>query len=228
MIEKTREKEKAIRLRRDGKTYSQILSVVPVAKSTLTLWLHDVGMAKYQRQKITDARIAGQKRGALAMRTKRLARQEDIFGLASKEIGTLSKRELFLIGTALYWAEGSKQKEHNVSQQLVFANSDANMVQCFLNWLMIIGVSKKDVYFELYAHDGDTIDRMALFWSKKVQVPPSVLKEKVYFKKGNPKTLRKNVGENYFGLIRVRVKNSTDLNRKVHGWVQGILKNWTI
>ena len=228
MIKKEEEKRKAITMRKQGKTYSEILAVIPVAKSTLTLWLHDVGMAKYQQQKITDARVAAQKKGALARRTQRITKQTDIIGLAAKEIGALSKRELFLIGTALYWAEGSKQKEHNVSQQLVFANSDANMVQCFLNWLEIISVSKDDIYFELYAHVGDNIDRIAQFWSKKVGVSALVLKQRLYLKKGNPKTLRKNVGEQYVGLIRVRVKRSADLNRKVQGWVQGILKNWTI
>jgi hypothetical protein len=228
MIKKEEEKRKAIAMRKRGKTYSEILSVVHVAKSTLTLWLHDVGMAKYQQQRLTQAKIDGQKKGALARRTQRITRQADIIGLASKEIGTLSKRELFLIGTALYWAEGSKQKEHNVSQQLVFANSDANMVQCFLNWLEIISVSKDDIYFELYAHKGDDIDRIAQFWSNKVYVSVSVLKQRLYLKKGNPKTPRKNVGEQYVGLIRVRVKKSADLNRKVQGWVQGILKNWTI
>ncbi len=38
------EKEKAIALRKQGKTYSEILAKIPVAKSTLSLWLHDVGL----------------------------------------------------------------------------------------------------------------------------------------------------------------------------------------
>mgnify|MGYP000140241659 CR=1 FL=1 len=50
---KSLEKEKAITMRKEGKTYSQILAVVPVAKSTLSLWLQDVGRIQRLRpQKI--------------------------------------------------------------------------------------------------------------------------------------------------------------------------------
>ena len=53
MIEKREEKEKAIKLRKQGKTYSEILSVVPVAKSTLAIWLQSVSLGKKQKQRIT-------------------------------------------------------------------------------------------------------------------------------------------------------------------------------
>ena len=50
---KQSEKAKAIAFRKEGKTYSEILKKVPVAKSTLSLWLRDVGLSKTQKQKIT-------------------------------------------------------------------------------------------------------------------------------------------------------------------------------
>lgn len=53
MIEKTLEKLKAIKLRREGLSYREILRYVPVAKSTLSLWLRDVGLAKRQTQRLT-------------------------------------------------------------------------------------------------------------------------------------------------------------------------------
>ena len=46
MVEKKKEKAKAIRLRRKGKSYNEILEKVPVAKSTLSRWLRDVSLAK--------------------------------------------------------------------------------------------------------------------------------------------------------------------------------------
>ena len=59
LVRKREEKEKAINLRKEGKTYSEILSVVPVAKSTLSLWLHSTKLAKKQKQRITEKRLAG-------------------------------------------------------------------------------------------------------------------------------------------------------------------------
>jgi len=49
MIFKFKEKEKAIKLRKRGFSYSEILREIPVAKSTLSLWLRSVGLAKKQR-----------------------------------------------------------------------------------------------------------------------------------------------------------------------------------
>ena len=50
MLAKIEEKQKAIALRKRGYSYSEILAEVPVAKSTLSLWLRSVGLAKKQKQ----------------------------------------------------------------------------------------------------------------------------------------------------------------------------------
>ncbi|MDD3728951.1 MAG: hypothetical protein PHH50_01355 [Candidatus Pacebacteria bacterium] len=54
MTQKIKEKEKAIKLRKKGLSYNDILKEIPVAKSTLSLWLRDVGLSKRQRQKLTE------------------------------------------------------------------------------------------------------------------------------------------------------------------------------
>ncbi len=225
MIIKSIEKEKAISLRREGKTYSEIMKVVPVAKSTISLWLREVGLSVPQQHVLTAKKIAASKRGGLAKRKQRIDRTSTIFEEAKAEIGTLSKRELFLIGVALYWAEGSKQKEHNVSEPLVFGNSDPNMIECFLRWLNLVGVQDLDVCYELYIHKSGNVERAKQFWVKIIKQPISIFDKRVYFKKGNPKTKRKNSGEKYIGLLRIKVKRSTDLNRKILGWTHGIIKN---
>ncbi len=225
MITKSIEKTKAIALRREGKTYSEIMKVVPVAKSTISLWLREVGLSVPQQHVLTAKKIAASKRGGLAKRKQRIDRTSTIFEEAKAEIGTLSKRELFLIGVALYWAEGSKQKEHNVSEPLVFGNSDPNMIECFLRWLNLVGVQDLDVCYELYIHKSGNVERAKQFWVKIIKQPVWIFDKRVYFKKGNPKTKRKNSGEKYIGLLRVKVKRSTDLNRKILGWTHGIIKN---
>jgi hypothetical protein len=226
MIEKSIEKQRAIALRKQGKTYSEILKVVPVVKSTISLWFKEVSLSNGQKQTLTAKKLASAKRGGLAKKKHRIAKSNFIIDAAKNEIGNISDRELFLIGTALYWAEGSKQKEHNISQPLSFGNSDPYMIQCFLRWLDILNVPKEEIVFELYIHTSGNVQKSLRFWSKIVSISPSVLSERVYFKKGNPKTIRRNVGEKYNGLLRLSVKKSTDLNRKVSGWTQGIIKNY--
>jgi len=60
---KADEQKRAIGFRKKGLTYNEILKRVPVAKSTLSLWLREVGLAKRQRQRLTEKRKAAQLRG---------------------------------------------------------------------------------------------------------------------------------------------------------------------
>lgn len=219
-------KEKAILLRRDGKSYSEILKTIPVAKSTLALWLRDVGLSVPQKQRLTEKRLAAVKRGGEAKRNQRLEKTQQIESAAIDEIGNISQRELFLIGTVLYWAEGSKQKIHNPSERVIFSNSDVLMIHVFLKWLKAIGIPDDDILFSLYLH-GTAIHRVKEIqehWSKSLKLRINKF-EKVYFKKGSSKSFRKNTGNGYYGQARVSVARSTNLNRRINGWVLGITKN---
>jgi hypothetical protein len=147
-------KIRAIELRRQGNTYSEILRVIPVAKSTLSLWFHDVGLAEHQKQRITEKRVEGQKRASVARRTQRIRKQEEIWSVAEREIGNISKRDLWLIGIALYWAEGTKEKEWRPGSMLAFSNSDPRMIRVFLAWLREFGdISLGQIKFEIYVHE---------------------------------------------------------------------------
>ena len=54
---KTLLKERAIKLRREGLSYSEILQKIPVAKSTLSLWLRSIGLSKKQVQRLTEKKL---------------------------------------------------------------------------------------------------------------------------------------------------------------------------
>lgn len=219
-------KEEAIRLRRNGKSYMEILKDIPVAKSTLGLWLNDVELSKPQKQRLTEKRLRAAKRGGEAKRNQRLRKTRQIEDNALNEIGEITPRELFLIGTVLYWAEGSKQKPHNPSERVNFSNSDVSMIQMFLKWLNAIGISSKEIMFSVYLHETarHRVTEIQKYWSKSLKLRINKF-EKIYFKKGSTKSYRKNIGEGYYGQVRVSVLKSTDLNRQISGWIQGIVKN---
>jgi len=226
MIIKTQEKKKAISLRMQGKTYSEILSIVPVAKSTLSIWLQSVDLSKKQKQRITKERLAGSKKGGNVKRKQRIEKQNLIFSKAKSEILNLSRKDLFLIGVILYWAEGSKEKEYHPGSPLRFANSDYNMIKLFLYWLEEVGVSKKRISFDIYLHDNNKyrIQEVIKYWSNHTCFPEESFR--VYFKKNVIKTKRRNISpDTYFGVARIYVKESSDLVRKINGWVNGIVEN---
>lgn len=218
------EKEKAIKLRKEGKTYSEILAEIPVAKSTLSEWLKSVQLAKPQKQRLTKKRKESALRGAQARHDTRISEVKALEYSGLAEIGKISDRELWFIGIALYWAEGSKQYDHSPSTAVTFNNSDSRMVAVFLRWLEQIEVPASSIGFELYVHENrkSEVPEFKRWWVKELGISSSKL-DRVYFKKGNPKTKRRNIGDSYHGLIRIRVKSSTALNRRISGWVHGIV-----
>lgn len=219
MFAKEKEKQAAIKLRKQGLSYTEILQKVSVSKSTLSVWLRDVGLAERQRQRFTEKRKLAQVKAREAWRSMRVTKEMAIVEAARKEIRAISQRELWLIGTVLYWAEGTKQREHTVSQKVSFNNSDPRMVLLFNRWMQEICLREKpDLTYSIYIHQTADKVKARVFWEHLLQAKI----DKMYFKSHNPKINRKNTQADYFGLLRIDVKRSTDLNRKIKGWIEGI------
>lgn len=226
MMKKAKEKKEAIRLRKKGSTYAEILSVIPVAKSTLSLWLREVGLAKKQKQRITEIKIAAAKRGGEAKKKQRIDRYDQIVESVKNDVQYLSQRELFLIGVALYWAEGAKEKEYRPGSGFQFGNMDPGMIKLMIAWLLrVCKIEKSVLVFELYLHKDhmQRVKAVQSYWSKVLDVPVGYL-SRIYMKRvKNASTNRKNIGEGYYGLLRIRVPQSSELVRKIHGWSQSIM-----
>ncbi len=225
-MSKPSQKENAISLRTQGKSYSEILKEVPVAKSTLSLWLRSVGLSKPQQQNITEKRLDAARRGGAAKKKQRLENTERIFEECRKEIGIISKRDLFILGIALYWAEGSKEKTYHIGSGVSFTNMDPKMLKMFLVWLKEMGVSIDEMVFEIYLHETrkDIFVDAQAYWSKQLQIPLERLGT-LYLKKGAIKTNRHNIDDEYYGIIRVRVRKSSELYRRITGWSDAIHKS---
>lgn len=224
---KLKEKQKAVELRKEGLSYSEILKEISVAKSTLSLWLREVGLSNRQKQRLTQKKLAAIKRAGEKSHKLRMERWNDIKKKASQEVGSLSNREGWLLGVALYWAEGAKEKEIGSATNIKFSNSDELMILFFREWLnKFLKVSYDQMLFELYIHETADWELARKFWASKLQVWPQ--KIRVYFKKNKIRTKRKNVGDKYHGLIRICVNGSSSLVRKISGWTDGICKNYKI
>lgn len=219
-------KNKAERLRKRGLSYSQICDLVPVSKSTLSLWLRDINLSKKQRIMLNERMMKARLRGAAVKKKKRQDLERKIREEAIKKVGVIDKGNLFLVGVALYWAEGSKVSRGCVGQRVAFSNSDWRMMKVFLEWLKIcLEVSKEDIIYEIYIHE-KYFDKQHLIvgkWSRCLKIDECLL-QKIYYKKHNIK--KKYTDSDYFGLMRVKVLRSVNLQRKIMGWAEGIFLNY--
>ena len=222
---KVSEKALAIKLRKQGHSYNEILKSVLVAKSTLSLWLRDVGLSKKQAQLFSEKKHQAQLRGGAARHTDRLERSAAVIGQAKNSIGSLSDRERLLIGAALYWAEGAKEKTYRPSVRLEFANSDPDMIRFYVKWLReVVLVADDDIGLVLHIHKNriKDLDTFTQFWLDVTKLKATNCAKPV-IKQHNPKTTRKNVTDTYRGLVAIRVRRSIMLNRRVAGWIRGII-----
>ena len=109
------DKQLAIELRLKGKTYNEINETLGVAKSTLSGWLRNVKLSKKIESELLNKKqrswrktiIVFNKKRAEKIRAKSKTDQEKW----SQEIKNLTEKELKLVGTALYWAEGYKKNK---------------------------------------------------------------------------------------------------------------------
>ncbi|MYT30941.1 MULTISPECIES: hypothetical protein [unclassified Streptomyces] len=211
-------REQARALRRAGRTYDEIVAELGVSKSSVSLWVRDLPKPTKSPEamhQMREARWAPYREA----RDRQIAETK---AAAKKEIGTLTDRELFLVGVGLYWAEGGKSKPYDRREKVVFVNSDPGMIQVYLAWLRLLGVEDWQLRFTVMIHESADVAAAERYWADLVGVEVTTL-GKTTLKKHNPKTVRKNVGEGYHGCLTVRVLQCTELYRRIEGWWYGIV-----
>ncbi|MFF4353195.1 hypothetical protein [Streptomyces sp. NPDC001530] len=213
-------RDRARELRLQGWTYDQIQVELGCSKSSISLWVRD--LPKPERRDPTEqAKLAARKRWEheLAVRDKERKQTKEA---ATREIGTMTDRDLFVAGVALYWAEGAKDKPYDRRETVNFVNSDPGVIQLYLAWLTLLGVEPERLQYRVMIHITADIEGAKRYWADLVGVNVSVF-QKTTIKKHNPKTVRKNVGENYRGCLVIRVSRGAELYRRIEGWWTGMV-----
>jgi len=134
-----------------------------------------------------------------------------------KEVGKLSKRDKFIAGIAMYFAEGDKG-DGSVS----FSNTDPAAIKFMTNWFeQFCRVSQGKFRAYLYIHDNLNEKKAKKFWSDLTKIPLGQFR-KSYIVKNNPNRLRKI--RHIYGVLKITV-SSVSLHRRIMGWISGIFKN---
>jgi len=179
------EKIHVLSLRKEGKSYSQIKSVVKVSKSTLSNWLRDYPLSKERirsLQALSEKRIENFRKTMLRKREMRLS---EVYNKEKKKLLPLSKRELFLAGLFLYWGEGTKANKG----ELVISNTDPKVITFSLHWFIkILKVPKKKIKILVHLYKDMNIEKELQFWSELTKIPLSQFR-KPYIKKTHSKSV---------------------------------------
>ena len=107
------DKDTAIKLRKQGKSYNEISQQINIPKGTLSYWFNNEKFSSSIKQKLikktsqiwADNITNYNKNRAKKIQEYHLGNQNRI----ANDIKKLSSYELKVLGTALYWAEGGKE-----------------------------------------------------------------------------------------------------------------------
>ena len=205
-------------LRGQGMDYEEIVAALGVAKSSVSLWVRDLPIpARLSYAECRQRSAEGMRRYWAAERPARRARRTAVREAAAAQVGELTDREILIAGAIAYWCEGAKSKPYRRSDRVMFINSDPALIRFLLRFLDATGTARTDLSFRIYIHESADVKAAQRFWLEITGAPPGSFRTPT-LKRHNPTTIRKNVGEDYHGCLRIDVHRSADLYRKIEGW----------
>ncbi|MBX7552345.1 hypothetical protein ABZX95_18075 [Streptomyces sp. NPDC004232] len=211
---------KARELRLQGWTYDQIEAELGCSRSSVSLWVRD--LPKPEPRYTPEEQRALMQEGLARRRAAEDEKRKETKRAAREDVERLSDRELFLVGVALYWAEGSKSKPYDRRERAIFVNSDPGVIQTYLAWLDLLEVDRERLSFRLLIHESADVAGAHRFWAAVADIDTSVF-AKPTLKKHNPKTVRKNTGDDYHGCLVIGVARSAHLYNRIEGWWAAIV-----
>jgi transcriptional regulator with XRE-family HTH domain len=210
-------------LRAQGLSYKQIADQLGVSKSSVSLWVRDLPRPPHLSIEESRKRsLAALSRYWQQEYASRREFREEFRAVAAREIGELTERETLIAGAVAYWCEGAKTKPYRQTGALVsFINSDPGLVLLFLRFLDTAGIQRTELIFRVSIHESAGVEAAQRFWAELTEAPADQFR-KPTLKRHNPKTIRKNTGEGYYGCLTINVRRSGDFYRKIEGWVSAI------
>jgi predicted transcriptional regulator len=218
--------QEAIKLRFKGEGYGTIAKSLGVSKSSVSGWCKNLKLPR-AIQKIIEAKTKAshtqlafynqQKHQRVQEENKKI-REETI-----KQISSLSKNDLLLIGATLFWAEGYKRAEYLRSPYVSFSNSDPDMVALFMRFLReILKVSEEKFTPYIHIHPNVNETKAINFWAKTAHIPKK--KFRITRQVSRASKGKRPFNSLPYGTIDIRVRSRQNFYQ-IRGLLDGLIKN---
>lgn len=213
-------KKKAVKLRDRGYSYNMISKDLDIAKSTLSNWFKE---RPFKPNLDVLKRIQyGPIKSAERSHNKKVAEIEKLKQLGIREIGKLSKRDLWILGIGLYIGEGTKTYEN-----IRIINSDPAVIKLAIKWFKeICNINNDNMTVTLHIYPDNNIRECIKFWMKTTRLPlKNFRKTQIDLRKDKSIIRKKKL---LFGTAHINIicKGNSDhgvrLHRRIMGWINGV------
>jgi hypothetical protein len=192
-----------------------------LAKGTLSDWLKEI---PYNPSEEVKKRIKlGHIKTGQYRHNQRMADIEAMRKLAKKELGTLTKRDLWLLGIGLYLGEGSKLYE-----SIRIINSDPEIIKIALKWFReICGLGNENFTPSVHLYPDNDIKETINYWSKITGIPKRQFGKTQIDRRRNKSGKKKR--KLPYGTLHLQVKScgkkefGKSLHRRIMGWLEAAL-----
>lgn len=212
-------KTKAIKLRNNGYSYSIISKKLGISKSTLSNWLTRIPFKPNKEviEKIGKARLkSALHKQKIKFKDIELRKKE-----AVKDIGILSKRDIFMLGIGLYLGEGTKSLE-----EIRIVNSDPIIIKLAIKWFKdYCKLERKHFKLAIHGYPDNDIGKTLKFWSKITKIPLNQFGKTIIDSRKNKSVLKKR--KLPYGTAHLYIKGGgtlkpgvKSLHRKIMAWIE--------
>lgn len=104
----------------------------------------------------------------------------------------------------------------------MFMNSDPALIRFYMRFLAVAGIEPDRLRCRVQIHESADAEAAQRFWLDVTGLEAAQFRRPA-LKRHNPKTVRKNTGDDYHGCLRIDVLRGMSLYRKIEGWAAGAM-----
>lgn len=210
-----KDKEKAVELRRNGRSYKQISSDLGIPLGTISGWFRGQKWSEEIREHLSKKVSLSNPNAVQAMVIANKMRwtkwRQSHREIAIQQFSELKKDPLFLSGIMLYWGEGDKSSKNST---LKLSNSDPAMIKVFYLFLVkSLEISPEKIFISLINYP-DLVDSVQkTIWSRATGIPLSQFKNSVVIQGRHP------TKRNSYGVCMIMV-HSRAFKDRILQWIE--------
>lgn len=202
---KTEEKKRAINLRKEGKSIREIEKILNVSRSSISRWVSHVKLSEEQIDNLSRKSNGFYGAKANKERSRKIREQYQKKG----QIDCQTKHKDHKAFCALYWAEGTKNKN-----SFRFCNSEVEMLVFVINFLREFYKIKNEEFslrISCYINNGICSKKIEDFWLSNLNLEKTNLRKTTIINSHGNKE-----GKLKFGVATLDV-HRTELVQRVFG-----------